>query len=206
MANPTPFYELRLEDLLAPSCCTFTTSYFGTQKQILRHLEKRTDKEFLEAARGYFDGTGDGVARMHFWREQIVLPVERLSTVPFRFDDLTAERPNWGGNHPYIFHAKRAEGKLHYFRRADGTYVRALQAAFTDLSMEGNEDLTPDRMANPFPYRGSGYPPVLYYRDGKLKSYFPILERGFHSREEALADMAHPVEPYYSSFFSEFVR
>ncbi len=206
MSKPVPLYQLRLEDLLAPSCCSLCTSYFGTQKQILRHLEKREDKEFLKAAQGYFNGTGDGVARMHFWLEQIVQPVERLGWRPFQIDGLTAEHPGRMDDPPLRFHARRAEGKLHYLRQADGTYVRALQAAFTDLRLEGDDKLTPERMVNRYPYLTEGYPAMLYYRNGKLKSHFPILEKVFHSQEEALADMAQPAEPYFSSFFLEFVR
>lgn len=201
MANPTPFYELRLEDYAAPNCWTTYRRYFGTQEQILRLLGYRKNEEFLEAAQAYFAGTGDGTACMFGHREQILFPVEQLGSVPFQIDDLTAKRPNLLRK-PYRFHAKKVKGELHYFRREDGECIRAHQDVFTDLRWLGRDD--PDITELRFPFMG--YPHMLYHKNGKLTSRLLLPDRCFDSQEEALADMAHPAKLSFVSFFSEIVR
>jgi len=200
VSKPVPLYQLKLEDCATPAFCSFSKPYFGTQKQILRLLERREDKELLDAARRYFDGEGDGVAHMLHWREQIVSPVTRLGCAPFQIDDFSAAFLNiW--DCPYQIRARRVEGKLHYLRREDGVCFRALQASFTGPEML-NDILQPPRIMElrpPF----WGYPDMIYCRGKTLKSRLFLVERRFDDQEKALADLARPAEPCFDSFFAD---
>ncbi len=200
MSKPVPLYQLMLEDYATPSFYSGSKPYFGTQKQILRHLDRREDKEFLTAAQRYFDGAGDGVAHMRFWLERIVSPVERLGRVPFRIDNFSATFYNiW--DCPYQLQAKQVEGTLHYLRREDGVCLRVLQAVFTGLEMVGGDGQASAVLPLRPPFWG--YPNMIYRRGAQLKSRLLLLERHFNSHSDALADLSHPAKPCFDAFFED---
>lgn len=198
MSKPVPLYQLMLEDYSTPSFVSCSKPYFGTQKQILSLLERRRDPELLETARQYFSGSGSGEGPMLYWREQIVSPVERLGSVPFQMENVSATFLNtW--DCPYFLRAQRAEGKLYYLCREDGVCFRALEAVFTDLML--TDDPIPEEVDLLQPFWG--YPDMIYCRDGRAKSRLLLAERRFQNREEALDDLTHPSAPCFDRFFED---
>lgn len=198
MSRPVPLYQLMLEDYSTPSFVSCSKPYFGTQEQILALLERRRDPELFETARQYFSGSGSGEGPMLHWREQIVSPVERLGSVPFQMENVSVTFLNtW--DCPYELHAQRAEGKLYYLSGEDGVCFRALEAVFTDLML--TDVPFPKKVDRLQPFWG--YPDMIYCRDGKVKSRLLLAERRFQTREEALADLAHPAPISFDCFFED---
>lgn len=198
------FYEIWLDDFAAPSFCSFSKTYVGTREEILALLKSggETSGEYLEAAEGYFAGTGDGEAVLCYNRQKILSPAELIRRKRIvRRSPKIVHRNVW--DCPYQIRAKKATVELLYTRSRDGAYRRCVKAAFERPEYAGSLDRGWSSMLDGPPW---GFPGMLRSdtRTGTLRGSLAYAEKRFKTKGRMLFDMLRPGKVEFKGFFDDF--
>lgn len=199
--NHLELYALRLWDYAAPSFYSGSIYYYGTREMILTFLEgKKQYQPLWEAARDYFNGTGDGAVSL-FGEEAspILHKVEVIACQDYTAENLKFQFVNiWDCVRDISI--RRLEAQLVYIRENGYIWrlVRATAEHMTNQS-DGEE-------FHYWKYRFWGLPGFITKtgEDGLCNALFYV-ERKFSNEEEMKTDLEQPRSIDLEQFLLEIV-